>query len=119
MSGVAPAVAGLALVLAIVLWETLGGYARKGGELPRGSALDATDLSYSATVARQVGTRPYLDSPLPIQDIIDAAEPVPDPQGGLDTVRWEVPGSLNGFPGTWELVVNRAEKVIYHVSFVR
>jgi hypothetical protein len=30
-----------------------------------------------------------------------------------------VPGTFNGSEGTWELVVNTVDKIIYHFNFVR
>jgi hypothetical protein len=84
----------------------------------RDAALDAFELELSPAAARHVAARPYLaDRPL-IQQIMDAAEPVADPQGAVNTVRWDIAGTFNGSKGTWELVVNTAQKIIYHFAFV-
>jgi hypothetical protein len=60
-----------------------------------------------------------MESRLLIQEIMEAAEPVADPQGALNNLRWDVPGTFNGSEGTWELVVNTVDKIIYHFNFVR
>jgi hypothetical protein len=54
-----------------------------------------------------------------IQEIMESGEPVLDPQGAANTVRWDVPGTYKVVEGTSELVVNTADKIIYHFNFVR
>jgi hypothetical protein len=81
--------------------------------------LDAGELQFSDTAARHAPSRPFMESRQFIQEIIDSGRPVPDPQGAANTVRWDVPGKFNGSEGTWELVVNTVDKIIYHFNFVR
>ncbi len=105
------------IVLAIVLWEVLAAFAAEGA-LEAG-ALDAFELEFSDTAAGHAASRPFMESRLLIQEIMESAEPIADPQGALNTVRWDVPGTFNGSEGTWELVVNTADRIIYHFNFVR
>ncbi len=114
-------VALVGLVLAVVLWQALAAFARQVGAEPPADRpeLDAFELELSPTVAAHAASRPYLASRLPVQEIMAAAEPVADPLGAVNTVRWDVPGTYNGCPGSWELVVNTAQKVIYDFNFVR
>ena len=48
--------------------------------------------------------RPFVNSPLTMQEIMAAGKPVPDAivPGAL---KWNVPGAFRGSAGTWELVV--------------
>jgi hypothetical protein len=100
------------IVLAVVLWDALPAFAARTPVEVTGAVPDAYELSFSPTVASHAGSRPYLaDRPL-IQEIMESAQPVTDPQGALHTLRWEVPGNFNGTGGTWELVVNTTAKKI-------
>jgi hypothetical protein len=119
-AGVALAVVGIAL--AVVLWDALAAFGRgvaAEAAVPDGAGLDAFDLVFSGALARHAGSRPFLGSRPLLQEIMDAAEPVADPQGAVNTVRWDVPGRFNGTEGTWELVVNTSQKVVHHFNFVR
>jgi hypothetical protein len=107
----------IGIVLAVVLWEVFAAAAAE--TVVEGAAIDAFELEFSETAASHIGTRPFMNSRLLIQEIMESAEPIADPQGALNTVRWDVPGAFNGSEGTWELVVNTAEKIIYHFNFVR
>ena len=74
------------------------------------------------TVAQHIGeyakdgtlARPYADSTLTVQNIMDAGTPVPDPGGVPGALRWDVPGTMNGSSGTWQLVVDPQTKMILH-----
>jgi hypothetical protein len=87
--------------------------------------IDASGLRMTSTVEQHIGelakdgtlARPYADSTLTIQNIIDSGTPVPDPGGVPGAVRWDVPGTLNGSSGTWQLVVDRATNTILHFQF--
>jgi hypothetical protein len=109
------------LVLVVVLWLVLARLAAGANSdtAVEGRLLDATDLAFTETAAEHTANRPYAGSRLLIQEVMDAAEPIVDPQGALHTLRWDVPGTFNGCPGTWELVINTAEKVIYRFDIVR
>ena len=92
---------------------------------PAGSGINANDLTMTRTVEQHItdvgkdGTlsRPYGDSRLVIQEIMDAAEPTPDPGGVPGALRWDVPGTMGKSSGTWELVVNPETKMILHFLF--
>lgn len=109
------------IVLAIVLWEVFAVVAAEAGAEAalEAGVLDAFELEFSETAAGHAATRPFMESRLLIQEIMESAEPIADPQGALNTLRWEVPGSFNGSQGTWELVVNTVDRIIYHFNFVR
>jgi hypothetical protein len=64
-----------AILLAIVLWEVIAAYAAESAvEM---AAIDAFELEFSETAAGHAATRPFMESRLLIQEIMEAAEPVP------------------------------------------
>ena len=63
--------------------------------------------------------RPYANSRLTIQEIMNAGRPVPDPGGVPGALRWDVPGTMNGTKGIWELVVDPGTRTILHFLFRR
>lgn len=60
--------------------------------------------------------RPYMKSPLTIQEIMSTGKGVPDAfyKGGMN---WRVPGTFRGSQGIWELGVNPKTNIIYHFNF--
>lgn len=62
-------------------------------------------------------SRPYMKSALTIEEIMAARKPSPDPGGISGGLRWDVPGSLRGSEGTWELVMHPETNIIYHFNF--
>ena len=62
-------------------------------------------------------TRPYMNSPLTIQEIMSTGRGIPDAtfKGGLN---WRAPGTFRGSQGVWELGINPNTNVIYHFNFV-
>ncbi len=56
-------------------------------------AVDFRNLRFSDTAANHATTRPYVDSPLTLQEIVRGADPIPDPGGLPNGWRWDVPGS--------------------------
>lgn len=89
------------------------------------AGINAFDLKMSSTVEQHISdlakdgslARPYANSGLTIQNIMDAGTPVPDPGGVPGALRWDVPGALNGSSGTWELVVDPQTDTILHFLF--
>jgi hypothetical protein len=89
----------------------------------------ATELELSGTVQDQLTdvvkrgqfkgelANPYTNSRLTIQEIMDARPPIPDPQGVLGALRWDVQGRFRGATGNWELVVDPATKKVLHFKF--
>jgi hypothetical protein len=63
-------------------------------------------------------SRPYMKSQLTIEEIMAAGKPVPDLGGIPSGLRWDVPGTLRGNEGTWELVIHPETNTIYHFNFV-
>ncbi|CAG5068871.1 hypothetical protein DYBT9623_01603 [Dyadobacter sp. CECT 9623] len=61
--------------------------------------------------------RPYMNSPLIIQEIMSTGKGIPDAyfKGG---VNWKVPGTFNGSKGFYELGINPTTNVIYHFNYV-
>jgi hypothetical protein len=62
-------------------------------------------------------SRPYMNSPLTINEIMAAGKPIPDPRGMPGGLRWDVSGTFRGSEGIWELVVNPETEVIVHFNF--
>ena len=61
-------------------------------------------------------SRPFMNSPLTIQEIMKAGKGMPDAtfKGGFN---WKVPGTFRNSQGIWELGINPKTKVIYHFNF--
>lgn len=62
-------------------------------------------------------SRPYLQSPSTINEIIATGNGVPDPGGLSGALRYDVPGTFRRSAGTWELVVDPNTQIIYHFNF--
>ena len=62
-------------------------------------------------------SRPYINSPSTINEIVGTSRGVPDPGGIPGALRYDVPGTFRGSQGTWELVVHPESKTIYHFLF--
>ncbi|MEM7548057.1 MAG: hypothetical protein AAF363_00175 [Bacteroidota bacterium] len=60
--------------------------------------------------------RPYMNSPLTINEIMSTGKGIPDAtfKGGMN---WKVPGTFRGTEGVWELGINPDTNVIYHFLF--
>lgn len=61
--------------------------------------------------------RPY-DLKTVVPEIMKSGSPKPDPGGIPGGLRWDVPGTMNGAKGVWELVVNLTTKQIVHFVFI-
>ncbi|MEN6307983.1 MAG: LamG-like jellyroll fold domain-containing protein [Anaerohalosphaeraceae bacterium] len=87
--------------------------------------IDPENLKLSKTVEKHLdkitkkGTkaRPYGDSRLTMQNIMKAGKPRPDPGGLKGGVRWDVPGTMNGTEGTWQLVIDSETNTVVHFLF--
>ncbi len=75
------------------------------------------DYTLTRPVASNLATRPYLNSRLLIQEIRTAGKAIRDPGGVPGALRYDVPGTLSGSKGVWELVVHPRTGVIYHFLF--
>jgi hypothetical protein len=92
---------------------------------PNNRGLDASQLSQTRTVAAYSAkyaksgrlTRPYINSSLTMQEIMDSVEPIPDPGGVVGGLKWIVPGTWRGSHGVWELVVDPKTKTVLHFLF--
>ncbi len=90
--------------------------------------IKATELKVTDTIQQEMEKyvkdgaridRPYQRSVLTIQNIIDSGDPVADPGGAPDSVRWDVRGyNESDNEGTYELVVNLKTMTILHFGFV-
>ena len=75
------------------------------------SDLGATELLSSGRLSR-----PYMNSPLTVNEIMASGPGTPDATfpGGLN---WRAPGTFRGTEDIWELGINPQTKVIYHFNF--
>lgn len=91
-------------------------------------AVDFDNIRFSNTAAGHASSRPYVDSPLTLQEIVRSADPIPDPGGLPNGWRWEVPGSTarsgsytdvsrNTTHGTWEVVIDLDTNTVVHFLF--
>jgi hypothetical protein len=69
------------------------------------------------TVENNLASRPYLNSPLTIDEIQSTGLGVPDPGGLPGALRYDVPGSFNGSQGTYQLVIDPNTNTVYHFLF--
>jgi hypothetical protein len=92
--------------------------ASAGGLLAEtGIATGGIGFNLTDTVAGYASTRPYVNSPLTILEIMQSATPIPDPQGVPNALMWIVPGAYNGSDGVWELVVDMSTNTVLHLLF--
>lgn len=79
-------------------------------------ATQATEYTFTKTAAAHIAKRPYMNSPLLIQEIMATGKGTVDAsfKGGLN---WRAAGSYNGSQGIWELGMNPETGVIYHFVF--
>ncbi|HEV2679226.1 MAG TPA: RHS repeat-associated core domain-containing protein [Rhodanobacter sp.] len=80
-------------------------------------ALNAADFQFSQTTLNHIADRPYMDSTLLMQQIMDATPPGVDPGGIPLGLRWDSPGTMNGSVGTYQLVVDPTTNIVYHFQF--
>ncbi|MCX6140452.1 MAG: hypothetical protein NTX15_06425 [Candidatus Kapabacteria bacterium] len=74
------------------------------------------EYTITRTVANNIATRPYIQSPSMIRQIMSSGVGVPDAffEGGVNYV---VQGTFNGSKGIYELGINPATKTVYHFLF--
>ncbi len=77
--------------------------------------IDIDILNFTNTVLEHPN-RPYQDSILLINEIIESKAPVPDPQGTL-ALYWEVEGSFNGSTGVYELLIEPETNTVWHFLY--
>jgi len=78
--------------------------------------IHAGEYTITKTVAKNVMTRPYINSPSTITNIMESGVGIPDLTfpGGMN---WKVPGAFNDSNGIFELGINPKTNVIYHFLF--
>ena len=86
----------------------------KGGSASN-YGIDMDNLNFSNTVQNHTG-RPYQDSKLLINEIIESKPPVPDPRG-TDALSWTVEGTFNGSTGYYELIIDPTSNTVWHFVF--
>ena len=88
------------------------GPAAKGGL----KAIEAGEFTITKTVAKNLATRPYINSPSTITNIMKSSKGVPDAffKGGMN---YKMPGTFNGANGIFELGINPETNTIYHFLF--
>ncbi|MGS2765240.1 hypothetical protein [Sinomicrobium sp. M5D2P9] len=94
-----------------------GDVATKGGyTFTKSAGKHLTEVVKRGENAGQLA-RPYMKSPLTIQEIMSTGKGIPDAtfKGGMN---WKVPGTFRGSEGIWELGINPKTNVIYHFNFV-
>jgi RHS repeat-associated protein len=94
-----------------------GGLVGSVGRVGATGVISASELTVTKTVAKSIGSRPYLNSTLLLRELMRSARPIRDPGGVAGALRWDVPGAFRGSPGAWELVVNPNTKEILHFLF--
>lgn len=77
--------------------------------------IDMDNLNFSNTVMNHTG-RPYQDSKLLINEIIESEPPVPDPRG-TNALSWTVEGTFNGSTGYFELIIDPETNTVWHFVF--
>jgi hypothetical protein len=82
-----------------------------------GTGEATSEYTLTQTVQNNLATRPYLNSPLLVQEIESTGLGVPDPGGIPGALRYDVPGAFNGSQGTYQLVIHPETNTIYHFLF--
>ena len=79
-------------------------------------AIQAGEYTITKTVANNLSTRSYINSPSTITNIMKSGKGVPDAyfKGGMN---YKVPGLFNGSQGIFELGINPQTNTIYHFLF--
>lgn len=79
-------------------------------------AIQVGEYTITKTVANNLATRPYINSPSTITNIMKSGKGVPDAyfKGGMN---YKVLGSFNGSQGIFELGINPQTNTIYHFLF--
>lgn len=77
--------------------------------------IDVENLHFSKTVQNHAG-RPYQDSKLLIQEIMDSKAPVADPRG-TGALSWTVEGTFNASSGYYELIIDPSSSTVWHFVF--
>nr|WP_294860052.1 RHS repeat-associated core domain-containing protein [uncultured Fluviicola sp.] len=79
-------------------------------------AIEMGQYNITKTVANNLPTRPYINSPSTITNIMKSGNGTPDAffKGGMN---WKVPGAFNGSNGIFELGMNPQSRTIYHFLF--
>ena len=84
-------------------------------QIQRNYGIDIENLKWSRTVQDHLD-RPYQDSTILIQEIIQSTSPIADPRG-TDALFWKVQGFFNGTPGVYELLIDPETNTIWHFLF--
>jgi hypothetical protein len=111
---------GLGSTVAIFFpFSRVAGYTAKGTQIAvRGGikAIETGSYTFTKTAARHLATRPYMNSPSTIANIIKSGKGVPDAfyKGGMN---YKVQGTFNGSNGIFELGINPETNTIYHFLF--
>lgn len=73
------------------------------------------NLKFSNTVQNHTG-RPYQDSKLLINEIIECMPPILDTRG-TNAWSWTVEGAFNGSTGYYELIIDPNSNTVWHFVF--
>ncbi|MFH7012563.1 RHS repeat-associated core domain-containing protein [Flavobacterium sp. FlaQc-52] len=95
--------------------EGAGGGLMYGG-FGRAASIEQGGYSITKTVANNLSSRPYINSPSTIKNIMEFGTKSADKffKGG---VNYRATGTFQGSQGVWELGINPETKVIYHFLF--
>ena len=74
-------------------------------------------FNYTNEVLKTEPSRPYMNSPLLIQEIMSTGRGRPDPGGLRGGLRYDVPGTHGESQGVYELVVTPKDKAIWHYLY--
>ena len=77
--------------------------------------IDMDNLNFSNTVQNHTG-RPYQDSKLLINEIIESMPPMPDSRG-TNAWSWTVEGAFNGSTEYYELIIDPNSNTVWHFVF--
>lgn len=86
-----------------VIFPVAGGAGAAAEGAAATEAAAQSEYTLTQTAENNLASRPYLNSPLTIQEIQSTDLGMPDPGGLPGALRYDVPGSFNGSNGTWQL----------------
>jgi len=107
---------------AIIKGAVKTGIKQSGKHLAKGivkkslKAIEAGNYTFTKTATKHLSSRPYMNSPSTITNIMKSGKGTPDAyfKGGIN---YKTKGSFNGSQGIWELGINPETNTIYHFLF--
>ena len=97
--------------------SSLGYAAESEPTISQSEGMICESFNYTNTVLSHAANRPFTNSPLTIQQIMQSGPAALDPQGANGWLWWQVNGTFNGSNGVYELLYNPTTNTVGHIVF--